>query len=130
MVIVRDTAKILGITLSDVESKAIGVPHTKVYNALIYYGSALDALDSGKWKEAKDYFDKALKEDPLFALAQNGADSCPGAGSPGVGALSGMSAAQFSATSEAGLSSAETSQATADKAAADAGKGGGGGIKD
>ncbi|MBU0545346.1 MAG: tetratricopeptide repeat protein [Proteobacteria bacterium] len=126
MVIVRDTAKILGITLSDVESKAIGVPHTKVYNALVYYGSALDALDSGKWKEAKDYFDKALQEDPLFALAQNGADSCPGPGSPGVSALSGMSAAQFSATSEAGLSVSESSQADADKAMAEKSKGGGG----
>ena len=127
LIIVRDTAKILGITLSDDESKAIGVPHTKVYNALIYYGNALDSLDSGNWKEAKDFFVMALKEDPLFILAQKGADSCPGAGSPGVSAVSGMSVAQFSASSEAGLSTAETSQAAADKAAADAGKGGGGG---
>jgi len=126
MIIVRDTAKILGVTLSDEESKSIGVPHTKVYNAMIYYGNALDALDSGKWKEAKDFFTMALKEDPLFTLAQKGADSCPGAGSPGVGAVSAMSAAQFSASSEAGLSVAETSQKDSDKAAVDGGKGGGG----
>jgi len=127
IIIVRDTAKILGITLSDDESKAIGVPHTKVYNALIYYGNALDALDSGNWKQAKNYFAMALKEDPLFILVQKVADSCPGAGAPGVSAVSGMSAAQFSASSEAGLSTAETSQADAAKEAADAGKGGGGG---
>jgi len=125
MIIVRDIAKILGITLSDDESKAIGVPHTKVYNALIYYGKALDSLDSGNWKEAKDFFGMALKEDPFFILAQKGADSCPGAGSPGVGAVSGMSAAQISAVSEVGLSTAEASQASAAKAAADGGKGGG-----
>ncbi|MDQ1330215.1 MAG: hypothetical protein QG578_478, partial [Thermodesulfobacteriota bacterium] len=108
------------------EIKSIGVPHTKVYNAMIYYGNALDALDSGKWKEAKDFFTMALKEDPLFILAQKGADSCPGAGSPGVGSVSAMSAAQFSASSEAGLSVAETSQKDSDKAAVDGGKGGGG----
>ena len=127
MIIVRDTAKILGITLSDEESRAIGVPHTKVYNAMIYYGNALDALDAGKWKEAKDFFTMALKEDPLFILAQKGADSCPGASSPSVSAVSGMSGAQLSAVSEAGLSTSETSQAAADKAAAEGGKGGGGG---
>ncbi|RPJ16954.1 MAG: tetratricopeptide repeat protein [Desulfobacteraceae bacterium] len=127
MIIARDTAKILGITLTDQESKAIGVPHTKVYNALIYYGNALDALDLGNWKEAKDFFAMALKEDPLFILAQKGADSCPGAGSPGIGSLSGMSASQFSSFSESGLSVSEASQAAADKAVADGAKGGGGG---
>lgn len=125
MIIVRDTAKILGITLSDEESRAIGIPHTKVYKALIYYGNALDALDSGNWKEAKDFFAMSLKEDPFFDLAQKGADSCPGPGSPGVGAVSGMSAAQFSALSEEGLSVSEASQGAADKAAVEAGRGGG-----
>jgi tetratricopeptide (TPR) repeat protein len=125
--IVRETAKIMGIKLTDEESRAIGVPHTKVYNAVVYFGKALDALDAGKWKDAKDFFNMALKEDPAFILAKQGADSCPGGGSPGIGAVSGMSAANFSAMSEAGLSVAETSQAEADKAAADSGKGGGGG---
>jgi tetratricopeptide (TPR) repeat protein len=125
MLIVRDTARILGITLSGDESKAIGIPHTKVYKALIYYGSALDALDAGNWKEAKDFFAMSLREDPFFGLAQKGADSCPGPGSPGVGAVSGMSAAQFSALSEDGISVSEASQTAADKAASEAGRGGG-----
>jgi tetratricopeptide (TPR) repeat protein len=127
MFIVRDTAKILKINLTDEERKAIGIPHTKVYNALIYYGSALDALDSGKWKEAKDFFNMALKEDPLFILAQKGAESCPAPGSPSVSALSSMSAAQLSALSEAGMSASENAQGEADQAREDAGKGGGGG---
>jgi hypothetical protein len=125
MLIVRDTAKILGITLSDEESREIGIPHTKVYKALVFYGSALDALDAGNWKEAKDFFAMSLKEDPFFGLAQKGADSCPGPGSPGVGAVSGMSAAQFSAFSEDGLSVSEASQGAADKASVEAGRGGG-----
>ncbi len=126
VIIVRDIAKILGITLSDDESKAIGVPHTKVYNALIYYGNALDALDTGKWKEAKDFFAMALKEDPAFGLAKQGADSCPGGDAPGIGAVSGMSAANFSAMSEASVGSASASQGDADASAASAGQGGGG----
>ncbi|MBU2622126.1 MAG: tetratricopeptide repeat protein [Proteobacteria bacterium] len=125
VIIVRDIAKILGITLSDDESKAIGIPHTKVYNALIYYGNALYALDAGKWKEAKDFFAMALKEDPAFALAKQGADSCPGAGSPGVSAVSGMSAASLSDRSEVGVSKASDSQSVADAEAASAGRGGG-----
>ena len=124
VIIVRDIAKILGITLSDDESKAIGVPHTKVYNALIYYGNALDALDAGKWKEAKDFFAMALKEDPAFALAKQGADSCPGASSPGVSAVSGLSAASLSNISEVGMGKASDSQGAADAEAA-AGQGGG-----
>jgi tetratricopeptide (TPR) repeat protein len=127
MIIVRDTAKILGITLSDGESKAIGVPHTKVYNAVVYFGKALDALDAGKWKDAKDFFSMALKEDPAFGLARQGADSCPGGGAPGTGAVSGMSAANFSAMSEASVGAASASQSEADAAAASAAQGGGGG---
>jgi len=127
MIIARDSAKILGITLTNEESKAIGVPHTKVYNAVVYFGKALDALDAGKWKDAKDFFSLALKEDPAFGLARQGAESCPGGGAPGIGAVSGMSAANFSAMSEASVGAASASQGNADASAASAGHGGGGG---
>ena len=127
MIIVRDTAKILGITLSDEESRAIGMPHTKAYNALVYFGKALDAFDAGKWKDAKDFFNMALKEDPAFDLAKQGADSCPGGDAPGIGAVSGMSAASLSDRSEAGMGAAQNSQSEADAAAASAGQGGGDG---
>jgi len=125
--IARETAKIMGIKLTDAESMAIGVPHTKVYNAVVYFGKALDALDAGKWKDAKDFFNMALKEDPAFSLAKQGADSCPGGGSPGIGAASGMSAASLSDNSEAGMGAAQSSQAEADTAAASNAAGGGGG---
>jgi hypothetical protein len=49
----------MGVALTDEEKKAIGVPHTKVYKALVYFGQALDALDSGKWKEANEFFNMA-----------------------------------------------------------------------
>jgi tetratricopeptide (TPR) repeat protein len=124
--IVREVAKIMGIRLSDEESRAIGMPHTKVYNAVVYYGKALDALDSGKWKDAKDFFNMALKEDPAFALARQGADSCPGGDSPGIGAVSGMSAAALSDKSEAGMGAAQGAQSEADAAAASDSQGGGG----
>jgi len=126
-VIARDTAKIMGIKLTDDESRAIGIPHTKAYNAVVYFGKALDALDSGKWKDAKDFFNMALKEDPVFGLAKQGADSCPGGDAPGVGAVSGMSAASLSDRSEAGMGAAQSSQAEADAAAASDAQGGGGG---
>ena len=125
-VIARDTAKIMGLALTDAESRAIGIPHTKAYNAVVYFGKALDALDAGKWKDAKDFFNMALKEDPAFGLAKQGADSCPGGDAPGIGAVSGMSAANFSAMSEASVGTAESSQAEAD-AVAGAGQDGGGG---
>lgn len=127
MVIVRDTAKIMGIKLTDDESKAIGIPHTKVYNAVVYFGKALDALDAGNWKDAKDLFSMALKEDPAFGLAKQGADSCPGADSSGVSSVSSMSAASFSDKSEAAVGAATGSQAEADAAASSGGQGGDGG---
>lgn len=125
-VIARDTAKIMGKKLTDEESSAIGVPHTKVYNAVVYFGKALDALDSGNWKDAKDLFNLALKEDPAFGLAKQGADSCPGGDSPGIGAVSGMPAASLSDKSEAGMGAAQSSQAEADAGAASDAQGGGG----
>ena len=125
-VIARDTAKIMELALTDAESRAIGIPHTKVYNAVVYFGKALDALDAGKWKDAKDFFNMALKEDPAFVLAKNGADSCPSGDSPGISAVSGMSAASLSDRSEAGMGAAQNSQSEAD-AAAGAGQGGGDG---
>ncbi|MBW2019833.1 MAG: tetratricopeptide repeat protein [Deltaproteobacteria bacterium] len=122
-VIVRDVAKILGIDLTPEEVKAIGVPHTTVYKAFIYFGKALDALDAGKWQEAKNLFDMALKEDPKFALAGEGSDSCPGADSPDISGLSRMAPS----TVEAAISAARAAQSEADAQAAESTSGGGGG---
>ena len=104
--IVRDIAGIMKIELTDEERKAIGVPHTKVYKALVYFGNALDALDAGKWKEANDYFGMALKEDPMFDLARNAAGMCPGADSPDISAVLNMSSSKLSSRIETSVGSA------------------------
>ncbi len=106
MAIVRETANIMGVVLTDEEKKAIGVPHTKVYKALVYFGQALDALDSGKWKEANELFSMAYKEDPGFALAKEGADTCPGIDYPSLNSLSNISGAKLSARVESSVSAA------------------------
>jgi len=72
--IIRDVAKILNIPLSEEEKRQIGIPHTKSFAAFIFYGEAIDALDAGEYKKAKDLFASALKEDPNFGLAQAGFD--------------------------------------------------------
>lgn len=106
MAIVRETAKIMGIVLTDDEKKAIRIPHTKVYKALVYFGQALDAMDAGKWKEAYEYFNMAYKEDPGFVLAKEGADTCPGIDYPSLNSLSSISGAMLSARVESLVSAA------------------------
>lgn len=126
--IIKNMAKILNIKLTPEEMTAVcGVPHTKNYEAFIYFGEALDALDAGHWQKAKDLFAKALKVDPKFDLAGEGADSCPGASSPGIGALGTMSAAQIANQAESAINTAEEAQDSADEDAAESEGGGGGG---
>ncbi|MBU4464059.1 MAG: tetratricopeptide repeat protein, partial [Proteobacteria bacterium] len=127
IVIVKDIAGILGIKLTLEESKAIGIPHTTVYNAFIYYGEALDALDAGKWEAARDLFAKAVKEDPKFDMAVDGGSSCPGASSPDIGALASITAAQISSIAETSVDEAETAQEAADAEAESTSSGGGNG---
>jgi len=117
MAIVRETADLMGVVLTDEEKKVIGVPHTKVYKALVYFGNALDALDAGKWKEANEFFNMAHKEDPGFDLAKEGADTCPGTDSPSLNSLSGTSGAQLSAKIEAAISAAQGSRVVVNTAA-------------
>ncbi|MFH1581903.1 MAG: tetratricopeptide repeat protein [Pseudomonadota bacterium] len=127
IIIVKDIAGILGIKLTPEESKAIGIPHTTVYNAFIYYGEALDALDAGNWEAARDLFAKAVKEDPKFDMAVDGSSSCPGASSPDIGALANMTAAQISSVAETSVDEAETAQEAADAEAESTSSGGGNG---
>jgi tetratricopeptide (TPR) repeat protein len=124
--IVRDFVKIKGIKLTPEEKKAIGTPHTKNYKAFIYYGQALDALDEGRWQDAKDLFDKAVKEDPRFALAAEGSSSCPGANSPGIDSLKSMTIPEIATMVETAISMAQEKQSEVD-AKEDAEAAGGGG---
>ena len=112
--IVENVANMAGINLSPQESKAIGIPHTKNYKALIYFGRALDALDAGNWKGAKALFTEALKEDPAFALAKEGMESCPGASSPSISALISMTIANCARGVETAINATIAAQAEAD----------------
>ncbi|MFC1532536.1 tetratricopeptide repeat protein [Thermodesulfobacteriota bacterium] len=120
--IVQDSAKVLGLKLSPQEVAAIGVPQTKNFKAFTYFGQALDAIDAGKWKNAKDLFAKALKEDPEFDAAREGLESTPDAGSPGINDLKAMSGKQIAQTSETGLNKAISEQETPSKATPSASK--------
>lgn len=125
MMIVRNVADIKGITLTLEEKKAIGAPHTTNYKAFIYFGEALDAMDAGNWKKAKDLFDMAVKEDPIFDMAVNGSRSCPSSSSPGIGALSSITASQLSSLAETSVDEAEAAQEAADAEAESMSRGGG-----
>jgi tetratricopeptide (TPR) repeat protein len=108
MIIIKDIARIMGIKLTNKEKKAVGVVHTKVYNALVNYGYGIDALDAGKWKEAKNYFDMALKEDPNFDLAKEALYSCPAPDYPNINNIISLKGAKLSAAIESLMSSAES----------------------
>ena len=82
--IINAIAKIQGITLTQQERKAIGIPHTTVYEAFICYGQALNAIDEGRWEDARNLFQKALSLDPAFDLASEGADTTPAADTPSL----------------------------------------------
>ena len=130
ILIVRDIAKMKGISLTAEENKAIGQPHTKNYNAFIYYGQALDALDQGKWQDAKNFFDLALKEDPFFILARDGSASCPAAASPSIDKLQSIALPEIADNIDTAVTNAQTMQEAAAAAAAEVsggGEGGGGG---
>ncbi|MBW1797952.1 MAG: tetratricopeptide repeat protein [Deltaproteobacteria bacterium] len=124
--IIGNYAKIMGIALTSEEVKAIGIPHTKNYQAFIYYGEGLDAIDEGRWQDAKDLFKKALKLDPKFDLAGDGYDSTPSSSSPSIDKISTMAVPEMSSLVETCVEKAKNAQADADAAAAAAAKGGGG----
>ena len=115
------------MTLTAAEQAAVGKPHTKNLMAFTYYGQALMAQDAGNWKEARDLFLKALKEDPNFALAREGASGSPGPNAPSIASLSSMTAASIAGSLSSAIDGAQSAQAEADSQASEAQQGGGGG---
>ncbi len=123
--IIQNCADILGIKLTAMEQKAIQVPHTKAYKAFIHYGQAIDALDAGKWQDAKNFFEMALKADPNFDLAKTGSDSCPGPSAPSVNAISAMTVSNIAQQANVSVSTAEQAQESANAESSGAGGFGG-----
>ncbi|MCK5686317.1 tetratricopeptide repeat protein [bacterium] len=85
--ITKGILRMLKIDISDEEMAMIGIPYTKNFEAFSYFGQALDELDAGNWKDAKNLFTQAIKADPEFDLAQKGYDACPNDDSPSITAL-------------------------------------------
>jgi len=85
-----NVAKLAGIKLTGVQLKLLGNDHTKSYEAAISYGNALMALDSDNWKDAREFFKKALAADPQWILALEGYQSCPPDSSPTIAQLLAM----------------------------------------
>jgi hypothetical protein len=105
--IVANILKTLNITPAYDEQRAIDKYHTQSFQAVLYYGEALDAQDKGDWRQAREYYRLALKEDPAFALAMWGYESCPDDAAPSIGELAEMEPSEFAAMAEKDLRDAQ-----------------------
>jgi len=114
--IVFKILQLLGVSLTPEEKTLLGIYHTKDFEAVIYFGQALEALDAGNWKEAKNFFQKALIEDPEFDLARVGSETCPAASAPSIAELGSMSDPEFSAIIEGAVVDAMAEQGLAELA--------------
>ncbi|MCP4687073.1 MAG: tetratricopeptide repeat protein [Desulfobacterales bacterium] len=113
--IVKAVADILGLSPTSKEIKDASRIHTKNYKAFIYYGEGLDALDAGHWKQARDMFLLALKEDPVFDLAREARDAAPDASTPDIASLKSMTGLQLANMVETNIDNAMDAQGKADK---------------
>jgi tetratricopeptide (TPR) repeat protein len=107
--------QVLNVKLTQKEKAKFSKYHTKSLNAVVYFGQGLEAIDMNEWKEAKEYFQRAFKEDPSFSLAKKFKDGCPDADTPTIGVLAAMSNTALAdmlegAATDAGSAQAEISQ--------------------
>lgn len=128
--IVSQIVKTLNLSPTPAEKAVVDRQHTKNLKAFICYGQGLDSLDSGNWKQAREFFSCAEREDPQFVLAIEALNSCPADTTPPLSSLLSMSSAQFSESVRSAVEAAVARQTSADaeKAAelAASEKGGGG----
>jgi tetratricopeptide (TPR) repeat protein len=89
--IVYNILNVLEVSFTPLEEKRFSKYHTKSLQAVTYFGQGLNALDTGEWKEAKNFFKMAVDEDPEFRLARYYRDASPAATAPSLAALSEMS---------------------------------------
>ncbi|HVO83143.1 MAG TPA: tetratricopeptide repeat protein [Syntrophobacteria bacterium] len=124
--IVFNVLKVLRVSPTAEEQKLLGVYQTTNLQAVTYFGQGLDALDQGNWKEARNLFHKAVAEDPRFALARWWRDSCPDAGTPGMGSLGGMTGPALGDVAAGAVAEASSAQGAAGQAEGPGGAGNGG----
>lgn len=114
--LVHKILKVLNVKLTPKEEAKFSKYHTKSLNAVVYFGQGLEAIDMNEWKEAKEYFDRAVKEDPSFGLAKKFKEGCPHPDTPTISALAAMSTTALAdmlegAATDAGSTQTEISQA-------------------
>ena len=91
---------------TSLEEKKFSQYHTKSLKAVTYFGQGLGALDAGEWKEAKRFFEHAVREDPSFKLAILYRDASPAASAPSISALGAMADAEIADNTDAFVSGA------------------------
>jgi Curli production assembly/transport component CsgG len=109
--IVYNILKVLKVPFTSEEEAKFSKYHTQNLKAVIYFGQGLEALDTGQWKEAHDFFRQATQEDPKFDLAKLYRDACPGSTAPGLAALSAMSSESLAGSADAAVADAASEQA-------------------
>jgi len=125
--IVTQATDIMGVPLSAQEEAALAVAQTKSFEAVTFFGQALQAMDAGNYGNAKALFAMALAEDPNFVAAQEGLASCPSSSAPSKDALEDMSMSEIADSISAAVESAQDSQGQSDSESDSEGGGGGGG---
>ena len=111
--IVNKVLQVLNARIKPSEKRKISRYHTTNLKAANFYGQGLDARDKGKWKEAKGFFRKALKEDPGFFLAFWQSDNTPGESAPSLDQLGQMSPAEMADSADNAVQAARAQQRSA-----------------
>jgi hypothetical protein len=109
--IVYHVLQVLKVSFTPEEEKRFSKYHTKNLKAVTHFGQGLDALDAGQWKDARDFFKKAVVEDADFELARYYQGATPAATAPPISSLSAMSVGQLAANAATAVDAASASQA-------------------
>ncbi len=110
--IVYNLLKLLRVKFTSLEEMKFSQYHTKSLKAVTYFGQGLEALDSGSWREARQFFDRAVEEDPSFKLAIIYRNASPSAASPSLEALGAMTDTEISEQTGHSVSRAMALQTT------------------
>jgi tetratricopeptide (TPR) repeat protein len=110
--IVYNILKLLRVKFTSLEEMKFSQYHTKSLKAVTYFGQGLEALDVGNWREARQFFDRAVKEDPSFKLAVLYRDASPSAAAPSLASIDGMTDTEISEQTDHSVSKAMALQNT------------------
>ncbi len=108
--IVFNVVKVLGVTLSPEEKQRMNQYHTQNLQAVLFLGQGLDALDAGKWKDARGFFKMALDEDPGFKIARYYYEHCPAATTASIATIGAMTVGQLATGVETAVNQAAGDQ--------------------